>query len=39
MSLPQPDDLTSLVLRTDFTDDAGWETLRSGLGEPCDLCQ
>jgi hypothetical protein len=33
MSLPQSDDLTSLVLRTDFTDDAGWEALRSALGD------
>ncbi|MFI0449765.1 DUF6924 domain-containing protein [Actinomadura sp. 6N118] len=31
MSLPQPDDLTSLVLRTDFSDDARWEALRSAL--------
>ncbi|MFE9627343.1 DUF6924 domain-containing protein [Streptomyces sp. NPDC006527] len=27
MALPQPDDLTSLVLRTDFADDAAWDAL------------
>jgi hypothetical protein len=27
--LPPPDDLTSLVLRTDFTDDAAWGELRA----------
>ncbi|MFF8973277.1 DUF6924 domain-containing protein [Streptomyces sp. NPDC014995] len=27
MPLPQPRDLTSLVLRTDFTDDAAWNAL------------
>ncbi|MGW4161910.1 DUF6924 domain-containing protein [Streptomyces sp. NPDC004788] len=32
MPLPQPDDLTSLVLRTDFADDARWDALRSALG-------
>ncbi|WP_147437473.1 DUF6924 domain-containing protein [Micromonospora musae] len=31
ISLPQPDDLTSLVLRTDFTDDAAWEALKAAL--------
>ncbi|MFE5936129.1 DUF6924 domain-containing protein [Streptomyces sp. NPDC056470] len=31
MSLPQPDDLTSLVLRTDFADDGAWDTVRSAL--------
>jgi hypothetical protein len=29
MSLPQPADLTSLVLRTDFSDEAAWETLQA----------
>lgn len=34
--LPQPDDLASLVLRTDFKDDAAWEELRNAInaGEP-----
>jgi hypothetical protein len=27
--LPQPEDLTSLVLRTDFGDDAAWDELRA----------
>ncbi|WP_328651571.1 hypothetical protein OG598_26645 [Micromonospora sp. NBC_00330] len=26
--LPQPDDLASLVLRTDFTDDGAWEAVK-----------
>jgi hypothetical protein len=30
-SLPQPDDLTSLVLRTDFSDDAAWEMLQASI--------
>lgn len=29
MSLPQPADLTSLVLRTDFSDEEAWETLQA----------
>ncbi|WP_133912359.1 DUF6924 domain-containing protein [Streptomyces sp. NBC_00582] len=29
MALPRPDDLTSLVLRTDFSDDAAWDALRA----------
>ena len=29
--LPQPEDLTSLVLRTDFTDDGAWEALKGEL--------
>ncbi|MFI6039537.1 DUF6924 domain-containing protein [Streptomyces sp. NPDC051315] len=33
MALPQPRDLTSLVLRTDFTDDAAWDALRAALDE------
>lgn len=32
-SLPQPDDLTSLVLRVDFSDDAAWESIRAELDE------
>lgn len=28
-ALPQPDDLTSLVLRTDFNDDTAWATLKA----------
>ena len=31
MSLPQPDDLTSLVVRTDFGDDAAWEAVRAAV--------
>lgn len=31
MALPQPADLTTLVLRTDFRDDAAWEALRAAL--------
>ncbi|WP_143175042.1 DUF6924 domain-containing protein [Cryptosporangium aurantiacum] len=31
-SLPQPDDLTSLILRTDFTDDRAWNELRQTVG-------
>ncbi|MEU2119399.1 hypothetical protein ABZ567_27975 [Streptomyces sp. NPDC016459] len=31
MPLPQPDDLTSLVLRTDFGDDTAWDALRTAL--------
>ncbi len=30
-SLPQPDDLTSLVLRTDFSDDTAWEVLQVAI--------
>jgi hypothetical protein len=32
LSLPQPDDLSSLVLRTDFTDDAAWVELHAAIG-------
>lgn len=32
LSLPQPDDLSSLVLRTDFTDDAAWVELQAAIG-------
>ncbi|MFB6510884.1 DUF6924 domain-containing protein [Streptomyces virginiae] len=31
MPLPQPDDLTSLVLRTDFGDEGAWDALRAAL--------
>jgi hypothetical protein len=30
-SLPQPDDLTSLVLRTDFSDDTAWDELQAAI--------
>jgi hypothetical protein len=30
-SLPQPDDLTSLVLRTDFSDDTAWDLLQAAI--------
>jgi hypothetical protein len=29
MSLPEPDDLTSLVLRTDFSDDQAWTAIQA----------
>ncbi|WP_327280749.1 DUF6924 domain-containing protein [Streptomyces sp. NBC_01205] len=31
MPLPQPDDLTSLVLRTDFGDHGAWDAVRTAL--------
>lgn len=31
MVLPQPEDLTSLVLRVDFTDDVAWEAIRAAI--------
>ncbi|WP_406359575.1 hypothetical protein OID55_01230 [Streptomyces sp. NBC_00715] len=31
MPLPQPDDLTSLVLRTDFGDERAWDAVRAAL--------
>ncbi|MEU1306326.1 DUF6924 domain-containing protein [Streptomyces shenzhenensis] len=31
MDLPQPDGLTSLVLRTDFSSDAAWEALQAAI--------
>ncbi|MBC9714404.1 hypothetical protein H9Y04_17735 [Streptomyces sp. TRM66268-LWL] len=31
MSLPYPDDLTSLVLRTDFSDDGAWATVQAAI--------
>ncbi|WP_425457783.1 DUF6924 domain-containing protein [Catellatospora sichuanensis] len=30
-SLPQPEDLTSLVLRSDFGDDAAWEAVKAAV--------
>lgn len=36
MPLPQPDDLTSLVLRTDFGDDDAWDAVRAALDEAGD---
>ncbi|GIE28333.1 hypothetical protein Ait01nite_013780 [Actinoplanes italicus] len=33
LSLPQPDDLTSLVLRVDFSDDAAWAGLEEAIGD------
>lgn len=29
--LAQPDDLTSLVLRTDFSDDTAWDVLKAAI--------
>lgn len=31
MSLPQPDDLASLVLRTDFSNDAAWGAVQAAV--------
>ncbi|MET9442680.1 hypothetical protein [Streptomyces sp. NPDC006610] len=31
MPLPHPDDLTSLVLRTDFGDEGAWDAVRATL--------
>ncbi|MGW3891813.1 DUF6924 domain-containing protein [Micromonospora chokoriensis] len=31
ISLPQPEDLTSLVLRTDFTNDAAWASVKAAV--------
>lgn len=31
MGLPEPEDLTSLVLRTDFSDDKVWETVQTAI--------
>ncbi len=31
LRLPQPEDLTSLVLRVDFTDDVAWETIKAAI--------
>ena len=30
-TLPQPDELTSLVLRTDFSDDTAWTALKAAI--------
>jgi hypothetical protein len=34
MPLPQPADLTSLVLRVDFSDDAAWGALQMSINQP-----
>ncbi|MFG2825414.1 DUF6924 domain-containing protein [Kitasatospora sp. NPDC048365] len=31
MALPEPEDLTSLILRTDFSSDAAWEVVRAAI--------
>ncbi|MDR3081668.1 MAG: hypothetical protein LBV60_12210 [Streptomyces sp.] len=31
MPLPQPEDLTSLVLRTDFSDESAWDAVRAAV--------
>jgi hypothetical protein len=33
MALPEPEDLTSLVLRTDFSSDAAWEVVRAAIDD------
>ena len=33
MTLPQPGDLTSLVLRTDFSDESAWEAVQAAVRE------
>ncbi|SEK51659.1 DUF6924 domain-containing protein [Streptacidiphilus jiangxiensis] len=33
MNLPHPDDLTSLVLRTDFSDDSAWAALQAAIDD------
>ncbi|MFF0836728.1 MULTISPECIES: DUF6924 domain-containing protein [unclassified Streptomyces] len=38
MPLPQPDDLTSLVLRTDFSDDGAWDAVRAALDAADGYC-
>ncbi|MEV7618364.1 hypothetical protein [Streptomyces sp. NPDC089799] len=38
MPLPQPDDLTSLVLRTDFGDDGAWDAVRAALDAADEYC-
>jgi hypothetical protein len=38
LSLPQPDDLSSLVLRTDFTDDAAWTEIQTVIGADGATC-
>jgi hypothetical protein len=34
--LPQPDDLTSLVLRIDFTDETAWSDLQAAIADRSD---
>ncbi|MER5486196.1 hypothetical protein ABT024_23710 [Streptomyces sp. NPDC002812] len=36
MPLPKPGDLTSLVLRTHFGDEAAWDVLRSAIDGACE---
>ncbi|MEV4516751.1 hypothetical protein AB0K00_48340 [Dactylosporangium sp. NPDC049525] len=36
MSLPQPEDLASLVLRTDFSDDAAWAAVMAAIDAETD---
>ncbi|WP_353940933.1 hypothetical protein ABII15_04350 [Streptomyces sp. HUAS MG91] len=38
MPLPQPDDLTSLVLRTAFGDEAAWDAFRAELDGTHEYC-
>src|SRR5690348_7804356 len=33
LDLPEPNDLKSLVLRTDFSDDVAWQELQTTLGD------
>jgi hypothetical protein len=33
-ALPSPDDLESLLLRTDFSDDLAWSSIRSAIAQP-----
>jgi len=35
--LPRPHDLTSLVLRTDFTDDTAWDRLKAAIDSADDV--
>lgn len=35
-ALPPPNDLTSLVLRTDFSDDAAWHAIRAAFDDSGD---
>ena len=38
LALPQPDDLTSLILRIDFTDDAAWAEVQTALDAEGATC-
>ncbi|MGW6963764.1 DUF6924 domain-containing protein [Streptomyces zaomyceticus] len=38
MPLPQPDDLTSLVLRTDFRDEGAWDSARAAVDAAGEYC-